>query len=55
MISNSSATFTDISEKLGFSSLNYFSKLFKKKTGMTLTEYSCLASKREAITKKSTK
>ena len=31
--------FTQISEELGFSSIHYFSRLFKKKTGMTLTEY----------------
>ena len=31
--------FTQISDELGFSSIHYFSRLFKKKTGMTLTEY----------------
>ena len=31
--------FTQISEELGFSSIHYFSRLFKKKTGMTPTEY----------------
>ena len=31
--------FTEISEELGFSSIHYFSRLFKKKTGMTPTEY----------------
>ena len=31
--------FTQISDKLGFNSIHYFSRLFKKKTGMTLTEY----------------
>ena len=31
--------FTQISENLGFNSIHYFSRLFKKKTGMTLTEY----------------
>lgn len=30
---------SEISEKCGFSSLYYFSKLFKKRTGMTPTEY----------------
>ena len=32
--------FTQISETLGFTSVHYFSKLFKKKTGMTPSEYS---------------
>ena len=31
--------FTQISDELGFSSIHYFSRLFKKKTGMTLTEH----------------
>ena len=31
--------FTQISDELGFGSIHYFSRLFKKKTGMTLTEY----------------
>lgn len=31
--------FTQVSEELGFSSIHYFSRLFKKKTGMTPTEY----------------
>ncbi len=31
--------FTQIAEELGFGSIHYFSRLFKKKTGMTLTEY----------------
>ena len=31
--------FTQISDALGFGSIHYFSRLFKKKTGMTLTEY----------------
>lgn len=34
------ATFTELAEELGFSSVNYFSKVFKQKTGMTPTEYS---------------
>ncbi|MBR5122895.1 MAG: helix-turn-helix transcriptional regulator, partial [Anaerotignum sp.] len=38
-------TFTEISEELGFSSVNYFSKVFKQKTGMTPTEYSRRLSK----------
>ena len=52
LIRESAGSFTEISEELGFSSISYFSKLFKKKTGMTLTEFSCLASKREALTKR---
>ena len=31
--------FTQISEEIGFNSIHYFSRLFKKKTGMTPTEY----------------
>ena len=31
--------FTQIADELGFGSIHYFSRLFKKKTGMTLTEY----------------
>ena len=31
---------TEISELLSFSSVNYFSKFFKKRTGLTPTEYS---------------
>jgi len=49
MIRNSTQSFTEISEALGFSSLNYFSKLFKAKTGKTMTEFSRLASKREML------
>ncbi|MBQ8408656.1 MAG: AraC family transcriptional regulator [Clostridia bacterium] len=51
MIRSGTASFTEISEALGYSSLNYFSKLFKAKTGMTLTEFSRLASKRETLTR----
>jgi len=40
LISESKMNFTEISEVLGFSSVNYFSKFFKKRTGMTLTEFS---------------
>ena len=36
----SDMTFTEIAELLGFSSVNYFSKFFKKRTGQTPTEYS---------------
>lgn len=40
LITSSDMNFTEISELLGFSSVNYFSKFFKKRTGMTPTEYS---------------
>ena len=49
MISSSSKSFTEISEELGFSSVNYFSKVFKKEVGMTPTEYSKYASKRRLL------
>ncbi len=39
LIGDTSLNFTEISERLGFSSIHYFSKLFKAKTGMTPTEY----------------
>ena len=39
MIRESGLTFTEISERLGFTSVHYFSRLFKKETGMTPTEY----------------
>ena len=47
-IQKSSDSFTKIAEELGFSSVNYFSKVFKSKTGMTPTEYSRHVSKRRA-------
>ena len=40
LISLSELNFTEISEILGFSSVNYFSKFFKKRCGMTPTEFS---------------
>ena len=40
LIMSNKMNFTEISEILGFSSVNYFSKFFKKRTGMTLTEFS---------------
>jgi len=39
MICDSSMSFTQIAEALGFHSVHYFSKLFKEKTGMTPSEY----------------
>lgn len=47
-IKKGNASFTEISDALGFSSVNYFSKVFKEKTGMTPTEYSKYVSKRRA-------
>lgn len=49
-IKSTSDSFTTISERLGFSSVNYFSKVFKSKTGLTPTEYSKHVSKRRAST-----
>ena len=40
LIAETPMNFTQISEALGFTSVHYFSKLFKKKTGMTPSEYS---------------
>ena len=39
LIRENDKNFTQISEELGFSTVHYFSRLFKKKTGMTPTEY----------------
>ena len=39
MICDSSMSFTQIAERLGFGSVHYFSNLFKEKTGMTPSEY----------------
>ena len=52
LIRGGMGSFTEISEVLGFSSISYFSKLFKSKTGMTLTEFSRLASKRSMLARK---
>jgi len=49
MIRKSSMSFGEIAEALGFSSINYFSKMFKSRVGMTLTEYSRQVSKRRAV------
>lgn len=48
MIRKSAQSFTQISEALGFSSVNYFSKVFKAHVGMTPTDYSRHVSKRLA-------
>ena len=47
-IATTPKTFTEIAEELGFSSVGYFSKLFKAKMGMTPTAYSRYVSKRRA-------
>ncbi len=39
LITETSLNFTEIADRLGFSSIHYFSKLFKEKTGLTPTEY----------------
>ena len=39
MIRESSGNFTEISMKLGYNSIHYFSRQFKSITGMTLSEY----------------
>ena len=46
LIRSGTKTFTEISEWLGFSSVNYFSKVFKAKVGITPTEFSRYVSKR---------
>lgn len=40
LIRNSHHNFTEIADQLGYSSIHYFSKQFKKITGMTPSEYS---------------
>jgi AraC-like DNA-binding protein len=39
LIHESTLNFTQIAEKLGYENIYYFSRVFKEKTGMTLTEY----------------
>ena len=39
MIRESDATFTEIAYRLGYDSIHYFSRHFKKATGMTPSEY----------------
>lgn len=39
LIREGNLNFTQVAEKVGFNSIYYFSALFKKRTGMTLTEY----------------
>ena len=48
LIQATSLSITEISEKLGFSTIHYFSRLFHDKTGMSPTDYSgAVAEKRE--------
>ena len=42
LIANQKMNFTQISEVLGYSSIHYFSRQFKKQTGMTPSEYAAL-------------
>lgn len=39
LIRTNHLNFTQISEKLGYTSIHYFSRQFKKLTGMTPSEY----------------
>ncbi len=39
MIREGNLNFTQVAERVGYDSIYYFSALFKKRTGMTLTEY----------------
>ena len=52
MIRNDQMNFSQIADRLGYSSVHYFSRQFKKQTGMTPTEYAesirCLAEKNAA-------
>lgn len=48
-IREGSGSLAEISESLGYTSSSYFSRVFKKHTGMTPTEYSRYASKRRII------
>ena len=46
MICDTSLNFTQISEKLGFTTVHYFSKLFKNKVGVSPSEYAKAVHKR---------
>ena len=48
LIRSDTKSFTEISDALGFSSVNYFSKVFKAKVGITPTEFSRYVSKRRS-------
>ncbi len=45
LINNTDLNFTEIAERLGFSSLYHFSRFFKEQEGMTLSEYSRFSEK----------
>lgn len=49
LICSTPKNFTQISQELGFNSPNYFSKVFKSKTGYTPSEYSRMVSKRALL------
>ncbi len=49
LMTETSMNFTQISDSLGFTSVHYFSKLFKKKTGLTPSEYLRSIEKKERI------
>lgn len=51
LIASTALSFAEIADKLGFSSANYFSRVFKDRTGLTPTEYSKHVSKRRTIAK----
>ena len=46
MICDTSLNFTQISEKLGFTTVHYFSKLFKDKVGVSPSEYAKIVYKK---------
>ena len=46
LIRSETVSFTELAEQLGFSSVNYFSKVFKEKVGVSPTEFSRYVSKR---------
>jgi AraC-like DNA-binding protein len=45
LITDSSLNFTEISERLSFNSLHYFSRLFKERVGMTPSQYAASVSR----------
>ena len=47
LISEGRLNFTEIAERLGFSSVHYFSKLFKKRIGKTPSAYATEVQKRK--------
>jgi len=51
LISSTAMSFSEIAEMLSFSSSNYFSRVFKDRTGLTPTEYSKHVSKRSSAYK----